>query len=102
MIEEWTATSRVTARGVLLRAFSVANAAALLDIELGQAVRTRLALAVHAALLAFRGLAMLPLVLVLGKGGLVRAVRHMARAAGIVAGIAGHRAAYYRTTHGSM
>ena len=102
MIDEWTAASRVTARGVLLRAYSVANAAALLDIELGHAVATRLALAVRAALLALRSLAMLPLVLVFGKGGFVRAAWHMARAAGIVAGIAGHRAAYYRTAHGSL
>ena len=102
MIEEWTAASRVTAKWVLLRAYSVANANALLDIQLGHAIRTRLALAGRAARMALRGLAMLPLMLVLGKAGLIRAARHMASAAGVVAGIAGHRATYYRTTHGSL
>jgi succinoglycan biosynthesis protein ExoM len=102
MIEEWTAASRVTAKGVLHRGYSVANAAALLDIQLGHGVGTRLVLALRATLLAFRGLATLPLVLTHGKGGLVRAALQLARAAGTVAGIAGRRAAYYRTPHGSL
>jgi hypothetical protein len=96
VIEEWTPASRVTVKWVLLRAYSQGNAATLLEVKLGHPLWSRLTAVGRAALLATRGLVLLPLRLPLGRRGVMQSLWYLCRAAGLLSGLAGYRFTYYR------
>lgn len=96
VVEEWMPASRISVKWVLLRAYSQGNAATLLEIKLGHPLRSRLTAVGRAALLATRGLVLLPMRLALGQRGLIQSLWYVCRAAGMLSGLAGYRFAYYR------
>ncbi|OHB78466.1 MAG: hypothetical protein A2W31_00095 [Planctomycetes bacterium RBG_16_64_10] len=101
VVDEWMPASRLTAKWLLLRAFSLGNAAALLEVQLGRPVGSRLAVAGQAVLLVIRGLGLLPWRLLRGRRGVVQSLWYVCRAAGMLSGLTGYRFAYYRdAVHG--
>jgi GT2 family glycosyltransferase len=100
VVHEHMPAERATAKWILRRAYHVGNTWALLDIELGSPLTTRAALAVQSLWSAAKGIILLPLGLVLGKRGLVRACWHLCRAAGTAVGLVGVRFEQYRRSPG--
>jgi hypothetical protein len=101
LVTETIPPSRVTVAWLLRRQYRRGNTQTLCTIDLrGTAVR-RLRKAVLGTLKILQGMLMVPLAIVQGRVGLVRALQLVCYGAGILAGLAGRRYEEYVTTHGS-
>jgi glycosyltransferase involved in cell wall biosynthesis len=100
VVREWVPASRLTARGLFLRACSSGNGQAWLDLEAGHALTTRLGLLREATYCVGMACIVFPLKALAGTRNLAAWLWHWGWAVGTLAAIVGYRFAYYRTTHG--
>ena len=99
VVKEWMPANRGTTKQNLLRAYSIGNSTSLLEVELNRSLGTRLTVLSRALVYAAKAFVLLPLGLLVGKRGFVRALWHLYRAAGMLTGLVGHRFTFYRS-HG--
>ncbi len=96
MAIEWFPLERTTTSWAWRRAFRIGVTDAFVERDLDRSARAWCRLVAQATRFAGRAVLTLPTVLVRGRSAIVRSGRDVARAAGLLAGLAGWRYEEYR------